>query len=139
MSTRLMQYINGQPKIGTLSTADAQGRVSSAYFGSPRMLDERTVVIGLGRNRTLANLQDNPRACLLIAEPARAIPEWKGLRLYLRMQECQTEGENLAAIRAMIARAVGEQTARGIQAAVLFRVEEIRPLLDGGQPWETGI
>ena len=139
MSTTLMQYLNGQPKIGALSTADAQGRVSSACFGSPRMLDERTVVIGLGRNRTLANLQDNPRACLLIAEPARTLPEWKGLRLYLRMQECQTEGENLAAIRAMIARAAGEQAARGIHAAVLFRVEEIRPLLDSGQPWETGI
>jgi hypothetical protein len=39
----------------------------------------------------------------------------------------------------MIARAVGEQSARGIHAAVLFRVEEIRPLLDGGQPWETGL
>ena len=55
------------------------------------------------------------------------------------MQECQTGGENLTAIRAMIARAAGEQSARGIHAAVLFRVEEIRPLLDSGQPWETGI
>jgi len=90
MSTKLMEYFNKQPRIGTLSTADKTGNVDVAYFGSPRMIDEKTVVMGLGKNRTFANLQDNPNAVFMIMEPGKSLPEWKGVRVYLTMTECQT-------------------------------------------------
>lgn len=50
------------------------------FFGSPFMVDEKTIVMGLARNRTLANLQENPRAVFLIMEPAKTLPEWRGVR-----------------------------------------------------------
>jgi hypothetical protein len=139
MSVDLMAYFNKQPRLGTLSTADREGRVNSAYFGSPFMVDAKTIVMGLTRNRTLANLQQNPRAVFLIMEPAKSLPEWRGVRVYVRMTGCATEGEGLETTRARIAAAAGEAAARAIHAAVTFTVEEIRPLADFGQGWEKSI
>jgi len=47
MPSKLMDFFNKSPRIGTLSTADMAGNVDSAVFGSPRMTDEKTVVMGL--------------------------------------------------------------------------------------------
>ena len=102
MSTKLMEYFNKQPRLGTLSTADKAGIVNVAYFGSPRMVDEKTVFMGLGKNRTFANLQDNPHAVFMIMEPGKSLPEWKGVRVYVTMTECQTSGEKLDQIKARV-------------------------------------
>ena len=60
MPSKLMEYFNKSPRIGMLSTADRAEKVDSGVFGSPRMTDENTVIMGFGKNRTLANLQQNP-------------------------------------------------------------------------------
>jgi len=41
MSYKLIKYFNKKPRLGTLSTSDKNGKVNSAYFGSPRMIDEK--------------------------------------------------------------------------------------------------
>jgi hypothetical protein len=43
MSSKLMDYFNKQPRLGTLSTSSKDGKVNSAYFGSPYMVDEKTI------------------------------------------------------------------------------------------------
>jgi hypothetical protein len=139
MSTKLMDYFNKQPRLGTLSTSGKDGKVNVAYFGSPRMVDEKTIVMGLGKNRTFANLQENPHAVFMIMEPGKAITEWKGVRVYLKMKECQTSGEKLDQIKAQIAKVAGESTAKIVYAAVIFEVNEIRPFADFGQGWEKSI
>ena len=139
MSTKLMDYFNKQPRLGTLSTSGRDGKVNVAYFGSPRMVDEKTVVMGIGKNRTFANLQENPHAVFMIMEPGKAITEWKGVRVYLKMKDCQTSGETLDQIKAQIAQRAGEAAARIIDAAVTFEVNEIRPFADFGQGWEKSI
>jgi hypothetical protein len=53
MSSKLMDYFNKQPRLGTLSTSSKDGKVNSAYFGSPYMVDEKTIIMGLTKNRTL--------------------------------------------------------------------------------------
>ena len=130
-----MEYFNKQPRLGTLSTANKDGNVNVAYFGSPRMVDDKTVFMGLGNNRTFANLQDKPNAVYMIMEPGESLPEWKGVRVYLAMTDCDTSGEKLDQIRA----AIGEKAAKMIHAAVTFEVKEIRPLADFGQGWEASI
>ena len=95
MSEILMEYFNKQPRLGTLSTADKNGRVNSAYFGSPRMVDEKSIFMGLGNNRTFANIQENPSATFMVMEPGESIMDWKGVRIYVKMSECQTAGEKL--------------------------------------------
>jgi len=139
MSAKLMDYFNKQPRLGSLSTSGKDGKVDVAYFGSPRMTDEKTVVIALGNNRTLANLQENPYAVFMIMEPAQTMTEWKGVRVYLKMKEIQTSGPALEQFRAQIAQFAGEAAAKALYAYVAFELYEIRPFADFGQGWEKSI
>jgi hypothetical protein len=139
MSQKLVDYFNKQPRIGSLSTSRKDGMVNVAVFGSPRMLDEKTVVMGIGKNRTFANLQENPHAVFMIMEPGKTLPEWKGVRVYVTMTGCETSGDTLNGIKAQIAKVAGEAAGKMIHAAVTFVVQEIRPVADFGQGWERSI
>jgi hypothetical protein len=111
MSKNLMEYFNKQPRLGTLSTADAKGIVDCAYFGSPRMVDEKTIVMGTGKNRSYSNLLENPHGVFLIMEPGKTVTDWKGVRIYVEMKEHETSGLKLDQIRAAIAEKVGSEAA----------------------------
>ncbi|MGC8659701.1 MAG: pyridoxamine 5'-phosphate oxidase family protein [Desulfomonilaceae bacterium] len=140
MSEKLMEYFNRQPRLGTLSTADKNGKVDSAYFGSPRMIDEKTIVMGSGKNRTYSNLLENPQAVFLVMEPGKTVMEWKGVRIYVEMKEYETAGRKLDQIRAAIAEKIGQEAAnKMICAALTFEIKEVRPLADFGQGWERSI
>ena len=139
MPANLMEYFNRQPRIGTLSTADRDGKVDVAPMGSPRMVDEKTVVMALAKNRTLANLQENPHAVYIIMVPGEGIFDWKGVRVYMRMRSCETSGEAIDAMRREISKAIGEAAAGMLRASVTFEVEEVRPIVDMGQGWVRSI
>jgi hypothetical protein len=139
MSTKLMEYFNKTPRIGTLSTASKNGQVDTACFGSPRMIDEKTVVISVRNARTFANLQENPHAVFMIMEPGKTSPEWKGVRVYLKMTGCETSGEKVEATRKAVAQRIGEEAAKAVHAVITFEIQEIRPLSDVGQGWERSI
>lgn len=139
MSEKLMGYFNKQPRLGVLATANNEGLLNAAYFGSPQMVDEKTIVMGLGENRTLSYLKENPNAVYLIMEPGASLPEWKGVRIYLKCVDLQTSGEKLDHIKTKIAEKAGEGAAQMIKAAATFEVGEIRPLADFGQGWEKSI
>lgn len=139
MSTKLMDYFNKQPRLGSLSTSSKDGKVNVAYFGSPRMIDEKTIVMGLGNNRTFRYLKENPHGVFMIMEPGTTPTEWKGVRLYVKMTDCQTEGPKLEDFRAQVAKVAGEAAAKLIHAYVAFEIGEIKPLADFGQGWEKSI
>ena len=139
MSSHLMEYFNKQPRTGTLSTANREGKVDAAVFGSPRMTDEKTVVMGLGRNRSLANLGENPHAVYLIMEPGATIMDWKGIRVYLKMTNMATSGPMLEGYKREMAKVAGEEAAAMIHATASFTVTEVRPIVDMGQGWEKSV
>ena len=139
MNARLMEYFNKQPRLGCMSTSGKDGKVNVACFGSPRMVDEKTVVMALRKNRTFDNLRENPNAVFMIMEPAKTSAEWKGVRVYLKMKEYETTGEKIEKARAQAAKAVGEEAAKAIYAAVTFEIEGVRPIVDLGQGWEKSI
>ena len=139
MAANLMEYFNRQPRIGTLSTADKDGKVDVAPIGSPRMVDENTVVMALGENRTLANHRENAHAVYMIMVPGKGIFGWKGVRVYMRMKSCETSGEAIERMGSEISKAIGEAAAGMLSAAVTFEVEEVRPIVDMGQGWEKSI
>lgn len=139
MTSKLMDYFNRQPRIGVLSTASKDGKVDSAVFGSPNMIDEKTVVVATGKNRTFSNLQENPYAMFLIMEPGGDIMGWKGIRVYMKMKESATSGEMLDMIKSQIAKIAGEEAANIIHATITFEIIELRPLVDMGQGWEKSI
>ena len=139
MANKLMEYFNKAPRLGTLSTADRSGKVDSAVLGSPRMTDEKTVVVGLGKNRTLANLQQNPHAVYLVMEPGKTLPDWKGVRVYLKAKSIATSGPALESYKAQMAKVAGEAVAKMMAAVVNFEVTEVRPIVDMGQGWEKSV
>ena len=139
MSQKLIEYFNKQPRLGCLSTANKEGKADVAILGSPQMVDEKTVVMSLRNNRTFANLQENPYAVFAIMEPGKTAPEWKGLRVYLKMTKYETSGELLHMFKAQLAKKVSEAVAKLAYAAVTFDVYEVRPIIDAGQGWENSI
>ena len=139
MSAKLMEYFNKQPRMGVISTSSKDGKVDSAVYGSPQMIDENTVIVALARGRTFANLQENPNATFMIMEPGPGILDWKGIRVYLRMKEYATSGPQLDAYRSQTAKIVGEQAAEMIKVLATFEVTEVRPLIDFGQGWEKSV
>jgi hypothetical protein len=139
MFAKLKDYFNKQPRIGTLSTSGKDGKVDVAYFGSPRMIDEKTVIMAIRKNQTFTNLQENPNAVFMILEQAGAPPGWKGVRVYLKMVDSQTSGEKLETMKKAIAEKAGEETAKSMHAALTFEVQAVRPLMDVGQGSEKSI
>lgn len=125
----LMEDFNRHPRIGSLATADANGEVNAAVFGSPRMIDEDTVVMGIGQNRSLRNLQENPKAVFLFMEPTPPTPEWKGARVYLKVESIETEGPLFESIRNQIREVAGDRSASAMHAAVRFSIRDVRPLI----------
>lgn len=139
MPSELIDYFNKSPRLGVLSTSSTDGRVDSAVFGSPQMIDEKTVIAASADNRTLANLKENPHAMYTIMEPGNSITDWKGIRVYMKLKEYVTSGDLLDMIRGEAAKFVGEEGAKMIHAALTFEVYEVRPLVDFGQGWEKSI
>jgi len=128
----LMTLFNKHSRIGSLSTANKLGDVNVAVFGSPRMIDENTVVMGIGENRSFRNLQRNPKAVFIVMEPGETVMDWKGARVYLEAIDVETGGEFYDKIKHDIAKAAGQQAADMIHAAVRFSITEVRPLVDAG-------
>lgn len=139
MPKSLMEYFNKQPRLGVLSTSNKAGEVDSAYFGSPYMIDESTIIVALGKNKTFANLQENANACYMIMEPGKSIMEWKGLRIYMKMTKSEISGDTVDMMRKIISEKAGEAAGKMIYAAVTFSVSSVRPLADFGQGWEKSI
>jgi hypothetical protein len=126
----LMELFNKYPRIGTLSTANKEGDVNVAVFGSPRMIDENTVIMGIGQNRSFRNLERNPKAVFIVVEPGETVMDWKGARVYLEATEMQTEGQFYDGIKQNIAKAAGQQAADMVHAAIRFKITEVRPIVD---------
>jgi hypothetical protein len=139
MSGKLREYFNKQPRLGVISTSSRDGKVDCAVYGSPQMIDEKTVIVALARGRTFANLEENPHAVFMIMEPAAGVLDWKGIRVYLKMLEYATSGPKLETYKSQMAKVVGEQAAEMIAVLATFEVTEVRPLIDFGQGWEKTI
>lgn len=130
--TEVMELFNKRPRIGTLSTASRDGEANVAVFGSPQMVDENTVVMGIGENRSFKNLQENPKAVFIVMEPGETVLEWKGARVYLEAIDIERGGGLFDLIKENIARVAGKAAADMIHAAIRFKITEVRPIVDTG-------
>lgn len=126
---KVMEMFNRENRIGVLATADSNGDVNAAVFGSPRMIDEDTVIMAIGENRSFKYLQENPKASFIVVEPGQTPASWKGVRLYLEVDSFERYGEVLDSFRENIRKVAGDRSADAIQAAIRFKVVDIRPLI----------
>ena len=127
---QVMEMFNRQTRIGALATSSKNGDVNAAVFGSPRMIDEDTVIMAIGDNRTYKNLQENPKASFIVMEPGTTPDSWKGARLYLEVDTFERYGEVLDSFRGNIRKVAGNRSADAIKAAIRFKITEVRPLID---------
>jgi hypothetical protein len=93
------------------------------------MVDEETVIMAIGDNRSLQNLQENPKASFIVIEPGESRTEWKGARVYLELDTFERYGELLDSFREKIRKVAGDQSANAIIAAIRFKVTDVRPLI----------
>jgi hypothetical protein len=129
ISKEVIETVNGAGRIGTLGTANRQGEPNVAYFGSPRLSEDGTLTMGLANNRTLKNLEENPRAVFFCVAASPVTFTTPGYRLYLKVREIQKSGPVLDRVKAAIAEHAGPQAAAMMAAGVVFDVTEIRPLV----------
>ena len=125
----VMKMFNKESRIGALATTNKNGDVNTAVFGSPRMIDENTVIMAIGENRSLQYLQENPKASFIVVEPGDTPTEWKGARLYLELESFERYGEMLDSFREKIRKMAGDKSANAIVAALRFKVTDVRPLI----------
>jgi len=130
ISKEVFETVNKPGRVGVLGTADKQGQPNVAYFGSLRLMEDGTVVLGLGKNRSLDNLEANPLAVLFCVTESPVGFKTPGFRLYLKVREIQKKGALYDNIKAAIAEHAGAQAANMIVAAAAFDVTEVRPLMD---------
>ena len=130
ISKEIFEIVNKPGRISILSTADKQGQPNSAYFGSLRMIEDGSVALGLGNNRSLKNLEENPLAVLFCVTESPVGFQTPGVRLYLKLKGIQKSGSEYEAIKAAIAEHAGADAAKMIVAAAAFEVTEIRKVMD---------
>ncbi len=126
---QVMKMFNKKTRIGVLATANNDKEVNVAVFGSPRMIDEDTVIMAIGDNRSAKYLEENPKASFIVVEPGEAPATWKGVRLYLEVESFERYGEVLDSFRANIRKVAGNKSADAIQAAIRFKIVDVRPLI----------
>ncbi|MBW2306971.1 MAG: pyridoxamine 5'-phosphate oxidase family protein [Deltaproteobacteria bacterium] len=131
VSEKIRNMLNRPGRIGILATSNEDGSPNAAVFGSAHMKDPNSLLVCTGNNRTFQNLRKNPKACLLVVTKAEGHPmEWEGYRLYLQATKTETEGNLLEEFKKQAAEAVGAEIADLLQAVIIFKVTDIRPLID---------
>ena len=126
----VMEFFNKRPRNCLLCTGNSKGDINVAVFGSPQMIDENTVVLGVGNKRSYLYLKENPKAAIIVMEPNEIKHDSRAVRVYLEVTSINTEGELFEKVKEGVASRAGKQAADGLQAAISFRISELRPLID---------
>jgi hypothetical protein len=126
----LKELLEDQGSIAVLASADDASQPNAAVFGSPRVMEDGRVMLGLADNRTWQNLQENSRALLLVFQPGEQFFNWRGLRAQLEFDEAHEDGPLFDRLVAGVEEEAGRMAAQAIRRAVLFRVSGMRPLID---------
>lgn len=76
----LKAYFESNKGIGVLSTADHNGKVDSALYARPHVMEDGSLLFIMRDRLTHANLQSNPHAAYLFVEEGKG---YKGKRFFL--------------------------------------------------------
>lgn len=119
------QYFKGTKGTGVLATADDQGRVDTAVYARPHVIDHETVAFIMPDRLTHRNLQSNDHAAYLFVEEGTG---YNGIRLYLTKMREETEGELIQTIRqGKYGAACGEE--ENCFFLVYLKIDKVLPLI----------
>ena len=121
----LTEYFETAEGTGILATADSDGNVDLAIYGSPHMMDDKTVALVMADKLSHANLQTNPKAAYMFIEAGKG---YRGKRIYLQKVREENDPELVQSIRTR-KRYDEEGQAPSGSSAVYFKVNKVRPLV----------
>ena len=78
---KLKDYLEKTKGISILSTADGDGKLTTAIYSSPRILEDHTVAFIMRERLTYHNLKTNPHAAFMFIEAREG---YQGIRLFLK-------------------------------------------------------
>ncbi len=114
------------PGLGVMSTSSSDGKVNSAVYARPHVIDETTLVWGMTDKRTYQNISRNRHAAFLFKENGHG---FSGVRLALELIRTEEEGELLDLIKQNTDDIVGPGAGASVTHAAWFKVVEVRDLV----------
>lgn len=91
----LKKYFEDNRGTGVLATADKNGKVNTAIYASPHVLDDSTIAFIMRDRLSRKNLLENPSANYLFQIRGEAV---KGARLQLKMASESTDPELISSL-----------------------------------------
>ncbi|MDY0191479.1 MAG: pyridoxamine 5'-phosphate oxidase family protein [Desulfuromonas sp.] len=121
----LKKYFTEHKGTGVLSTADSAGRVDSAIYARPHVMEDGKVALIMRDRLSHKNLQENPYAAYLFIDQAAG---YQGVRLFLKKT---SEDNDPKLIEQMTRRCLSpeEDAAKGAKFIVYFEIEKQLPLV----------
>jgi hypothetical protein len=122
----LTEYFNNTKGFGVLATADRDGRVNSAVYSRPHVMEDGSLAFIMRDRLTYKNLQSNPHATFLFKENGSG---YNGKRIYLTKIR---EEENSSLIDSLSRRTyTSDAESKESRFLVYFKLERERPLIGG--------
>ena len=122
---KLKDYLEKKNGISILSTADRDGKVTTAIYSKPHFLEDNTIAFIMRERLTYHNLQTNPHAAFMFIEESAG---YQGIRLFLKKIR---EDDDPELIAKMTRRNLTPEQDRqkGPKYLVIFSIEMILPLI----------
>lgn len=125
----LNEYFEKRTGLGVLSTADSDGRVNTAVYARPHVMDDGSIAFIMPNRLTHHNLQSNGHAAYLFRENE---PGYKGIRLHLSKIREDTDSDLLHSLRRRVYPPELEEK-EGYRYVVFFKVDKVLPLIGPGE------
>lgn len=127
---KMKEYFKSTKGVGVMSTAGNEGRVDSAIYARPHVMEDGTLAFIMRDRLTHKNIGENPYASYLFIEDQ---PGYKGVRLYLKKIKEDTN-EELTKMMTRRCLTPEEDARKGPKFIVYFTVEKILNLIGGEEP-----
>ncbi len=121
----LKNYFESNKGVGVLSTADGNGKVDSAIYSRPHLIENGTVAWIMRDRLSHSNLQSNPYASFLFKEDGEG---YSGKRLFLTKVGEERNTERLQSLR----RRKSAYNDGEDRFLVFFKVDKELPLVGDG-------
>ena len=126
---KLKDYFEQKIGISILSTADRDGKLTTAIYSKPHVLEDNTAAFIMRERLTYHNLQTNPHAAFMFIEESAG---YQGIRLFLKKIREDNDSELIAKMtRRNLTPEQDKQ--KGPKHLVIFSVEMILPLIGAGK------
>lgn len=130
---QLKDYIEKKSGISILSTADRDGKLTTAIYSKPRVLEDNTIAFIMRERLTYHNLRTNPHAAFMFIEESVS---YQGIRLFLKKIREDNDSELIAKMtRRNLTPEQDKQ--KGPKHLVMFSVEMILPLIGTEKSYVT--